>query len=446
MKGLKLLTIYPGYCLQSLSKGFSTSSVKLQRHYKLLIVGAGAGGCAVANKFTSKLGAEEVGVIEPNEVHHYQPLWTLVGGGIKHVADCSQLTSKVLPRKCEWIREAAAGFNPDKCIVTLSSGEEIKYEYLVVATGLQLRFDKIKGLPAGFAKDPTLCSNYDYAYVQKTWPAIKNFKGGNAFFTIPNSSIKCIGAAQKIMYLAEETWRTKGLQDKTSVNMWTALKVIFGVKKYANTLHKIIKKRNIKVKYRMNLIEVKTDTREAVFENLESPTQETTTVKYDFLHITPPMTTPDAVKDSCLADSNGYVDIDKGTLQHVRYPNIFGLGDCTNAPTSKTAAAAATQSGILQRNLTALMLGKPLKAIYDGYTSCPLITARGKCILAEFNYDALPLETFPFDQGKERRSMYIVKKDILPIVYWRMMVNGLWNGPKFWRKIMHLGFDGPEKE
>ncbi|CAF5132957.1 unnamed protein product, partial [Rotaria sp. Silwood1] len=122
---------------------------------------------------------------------------------------------------------------------------------------------------------------------------------------------------------------------------------------------------------------------------------------------------------STLVDANGYVDVHKETLQHKKFPNIFAIGDCTNLPTSKTAAAVAGFNGILVNNLSNLMFGTSDSVPkYDGYTSCPLLTGYDKCILAEFDFDGQPLETLPIDQGKERRISYILKKDIMPAMYW----------------------------
>ena len=139
----------------------------------------------------------------------------------------------------------------------------------------------------------------------------------------------------------------------------------------------------------------------------------------------PPQSAPDFVKQSPLAGSTGFVDVDKYTLQHTRYPNVFSLGDASNLPTSKTGAAVRVQAKILVENLVSLVSGDRLAARYDGYTSCPLVTGYGKLILAEFDYDLVPKETFPFDQGKERLSMYLLKRYGLPPLYWNGMLRGL---------------------
>ncbi|OWF51728.1 sulfide:quinone oxidoreductase, mitochondrial-like [Mizuhopecten yessoensis] len=423
--------------LKSRSRNFSTS-LSFQKNYKLVVVGGGAGGCAVAAKFVRKLGAGNVAVIEPSQTHYYQPMFTLVGGGIKTLSDTARPMKSVLPAKCDWIESKAVQFDPVNQKVTTASGEEVGYDYLVVAMGLQLNFNKIKGLPEAFDLDPQVVSNYWTKTVVNTYPAIQRFKGGNAIFTFPNTPIKCAGAPQKIMYLAEELFRKNNTRNDSEVLFNTALGVIFGVKKYAESLQKVIDSRNIKVNYKRNLVEVRASEREAVFENLDKP-GEMEVFKYDMLHVTPPMSTPDELRTSDIVNEAGFVSVNKDTLQHTSFPNIFAIGDCNSAPTSKTAAAVAAQSGVLERNLSAVMDGGKQSAKYDGYTSCPLVTSRGKCILAEFDYDAQPLETFPVNQGKERSSMYQMKAKIMPELYWKLMLNGYWNGPGVYRKMMRLG-------
>ncbi|CAK6436286.1 unnamed protein product [Pipistrellus nathusii] len=175
---------------------------------------------------------------------------------------------------------------------------------------------------------------------------------------------------------------------------------IFGVKKYADALMEIIQERNLTVNYKQNLTEVRADRQEAVFENVDNP-GETQVIPYEMLHVTPPMSAPDILKKSPLIDAAGWVNVDKETLQHKKYPNVFGIGDCTNLPTSKTAAAVAAQSGILDGTISLVMKNEKPTKEYDGYTSCPLVTSYNRVILAEFNYNLQPLETFPFDQSRE---------------------------------------------
>lgn len=413
------------------------TSCTAKNHYEVLVLGGGSGGITMATRMKRKVGAENVAIVEPSERHFYQPIWTLVGAGAKQLSSSGRPTASVIPSGVEWIQARVAELNPDKSSIRTDSGKEISYKYLIIALGIQLDYEKIKGLPEGFAH-PKIGSNYSFKTVEKTWKALQDFKEGNAIFTFPNTPVKCAGAPQKIMYLSEAYFRKTGKRSKANIIFNTSLGTIFGVKKYADALQEIIRERNLTVNYKQNLIEVRADKQEAVFENLDKP-GETQVFSYEMLHVTPPMSSPDVLKASPVADSAGWVDVDKETLQHKKYPNVFGIGDCTNLPTSKTAAAVAAQSGILDRTISQIMKNqKPMKK-YDGYTSCPLVTGYNRVILAEFDYRAQPLETFPFDQSKERLLMYLMKADMMPFLYWNIMLRGYWGGPAFLRKLFHLG-------
>ena len=204
---------------------------------------------------------------------------------------------------------------------------------------------------------------------------------------------------------------------------YCATPTIFSAPKYAAALtEQVVNPRHIEVHFRHDLVEIRSASREAVIGNLDSG--ETIVQPYDMLRVVPPMSAPDFVKQSPLANSAGWVDVSKETLQHVRYPNVFSIGDASSLPTSKTAAAVRAQSPILVANLLAVIRGQKPAAIYGGYTSCPLVTGYGKLMLAEFDYDLNPCETFPFDQGKERYSMYLLKRYALPVIYWDGLVKG----------------------
>ncbi|KAM3663363.1 sulfide:quinone oxidoreductase, mitochondrial isoform X1 [Ammospiza nelsoni] len=430
--GLWLLK--PG--MQQMSSLHTAARCAVRDYYEVLVLGGGAGGISMSARMKRRVGAENVAVVEPSKTHYYQPLWTLVGGGAKQLAASARPTESLIPSGVEWIKSQVTALNPDKNYVCLENDIKVSYKYLIIALGISLHYEKIKGLPEGF-KHPKIGSNYSVQTVEKTWRALQDFKEGNAIFTFPNTPVKCAGAPQKIMYLADAYLRKTGKRSKANIIFNTSLGVIFGVKKYADALLEIIKDKNIVVNYKRNLIEVRADKQEAVFEKLDIP-GETEIFQYEMLHVTPPMGPPAVLIDSPVSDASGWVDVDKETLQHKKYPNVFGIGDCTNLPTSKTAAAVAAQSGVLDKTISLVMKNKlPVKK-YDGYTSCPLVTAYNKVILAEFDYNGQPLETFPIDQSKERRTMYHMKADMMPLLYWNALLKGYWGGPAPVRKMMHL--------
>lgn len=421
---------------------FSSTAARNTESYRFVVAGGGAGGLAIASSLARKHGEGSVAVIEPSQVHYYQPMWTLVGGGEKSLQDSAKPTSKLMPKNANWIQAKVEQFDPKENTVYASNNVKVKYDYLIVAMGLQVNFNKIDGLPEAL-EDPTsgVASNFSPKYVTKTFDLIKSFKGGNAIFTMPTLPIKCPGAPQKIMYLAEDYFRKSGVRDQSTVMYNSALAVIFGVKKYAQSLWKVVERKGIQVNLHHNLLEVIPKEKKAIFmvTNPEDGTVQNKTFDYDMMHVSPPMGPLPVVKDSPIADVNGWVEVNKGTMQHTRYPNVFAIGDCSNVPTSKTAAAVAGQSGVLLDSLHCVIKGEKPVEQYDGYTSCPLITGYGKTILAEFDFNAAPLETFPIDQGKERTSMYYLKRDVMPEVYWSGLLKGVWQGPRVVRKVLHLG-------
>lgn len=393
------------------------------KHHSVLIIGGGAAGAGMAHRLIDQLQYRDVAVIEPSDMHYYQPMWTLVGAGIVDKESTRKRMSELLPREATWFRDRVVAVDPDNQVVETANGERIGYDWLIVAAGLKLDWEKIDGMSRELVGQYGICSNYSYETVNHTWEMIRNFQGGMALFTMPPMPIKCPGAPQKIAYLAEDYFRRKGIRDQCQVKFMTTTPGIFGVRKYAEALmNQVIKPRNIEVNFRHNLVAIRPEKHEAVFENLD--TGETVVERYDMIHVTPPQSAPDFILDSALANESGWVDVDQHTLQHHRYPNVFALGDCAGTPNSKTAAAVRSQAPVVTRNLAKAMRGEPLTARYDGYGSCPLVTGFGKTILAEFVYGGEVRETFPFDQGKERKSMYLLKRYVLPLVYWKGLVQG----------------------
>lgn len=395
----------------------------MKDHYQVLIVGGGSAGITVAAHLCNEPNAPEIAILEPSSKHYYQPIWTLVGGGVFDKSISERDEASVIPPGTTWIQEGVATFDPDNNQVTTTNGNTIGYDYLVVTVGLQLNWDAIPGLKESVGKPGTgVCSNYSYGTVSSTWDNIQNLKSGTAVFTHPATPIKCGGAPQKICYLAEDHFAKSGVRSNIDVVFCSADPKIFAVEKYAKTLDQVIARKKIDARFRTNLVALNPDAKEAEFENLD--TGEKTTIKYDMIHVTPPQGPPDFIKNSPLAAETGWVSVNPGTTQHTKYANVFSCGDCSNLPTSKTGAAIRKQAPTLAKNLMMAIHGMPLSAVYDGYTSCPLVTGYGSLVLAEFDYNKQPQESFPFDQSQERYSMYALKAYGLPQLYWHGMLRG----------------------
>lgn len=392
--------------------------------HDVVVIGGGTAGITVAARL-KRSGIHDIAIVEPSETHYYQPMWTLVGGGEASLAPTARPESSVIPKGTTWIKAAALGVDPEANTVQLSNGESVGYGWLVVASGIQLDWGKVPGLVDTLGRN-NVSSNYRYDLAPKTWEAIKATTSGTAVFTQPAGPIKCAGAPQKIAYLACDHWQRTGVLKNIDVHLILPTPGMFGVPEFAEGLVKVAARYGVNVHFESQMTSIDGDAHQLQITKI--PTGEVETMSFDMVHATPPQSAPDWIKASPLADPNspfGYMEVDKFTLQHTRFPNIFGLGDCTNTPNSKTAAAVRKQAPVVAANLVAARASQQAAKKYTGYASCPLITAKGKCIMAEFDYDLKRTPTFPMDMTKERWDMYMVKKHGLPVLYWNFMLKGV---------------------
>lgn len=402
--------------------------VPARERFRVVFIGGGTAGISVAARLRRR-GVRDMAIIEPSREHYYQPLWTLVGAGVARAEDSVRDEARLIPKGVRWIQDRAVEVDPVAREVRTAAGLRVGYDYLVVAPGIQLDWDKVRGLREAL-KTPYVSSNYDFSLAPKTWELIRNLQGGTALFTHPATPVKCAGAPQKIMYLAADHWRRTGKLEKTKVIFGSAGKAIFGVKPFADVLNGVVARYGIDTRFQHNLVEVRGEQREAVFEvTREGGGKEQVVIPYDLLHVTPPQSAPDFIQRSPLAHqegpSKGWVKADKYTLRHPDFPEVFALGDASDLPTSRTGAAIRKQAPVLVDNLLAVMEGREPQARYDGYASCPLTTGYGKLLLAEFDYDGKPTPSFPLiDTLQERHDMWLMKKYGLPRLYWGLMLRG----------------------
>ncbi len=394
----------------------------MKNHYQILVVGGGNAGISITSQLLRKDASLDIAIVDGAQKHYYQPAWTLVGGGEFDIQDTEREEASVITSGATWVQQMVSRFKPDENKITLADGTDLSYDYLIAAPGIQLNWADIKGLPETLGKNG-VCSNYSFKTAPYTWDCIQQTKKGKAIFTTPHTPIKCGGAPQKIMYLAADYFRKNKI--KTQVEFWSGGTRVFGVEKYELTLKKVIERYGINTQFFVKLDEVDGPNKKAKFVGIgEANKDKEYWVEFDMLHVTPPQSAPDFVKNSPLANAAGWLDVDKHTLQHTKYPNIFGAGDAASLPASRTGAAIRKQAPIVVDNLIAAMQGKLLTTKYHGYSSCPIITGYDKLVLAEFDYDNQPVETFPFDQSKERWSMYQMKKFLLPYLYWNQILTG----------------------
>jgi sulfide:quinone oxidoreductase len=394
----------------------------MKTHHHIVIVGGGNAGISIASQLLRKDSSLDIAIIDGAKKHYYQPAWTLVGGGEFNIQDTERDEASVIPTGATWIQQMVSGFKPEENKVILADGADLGYDYLIAAPGIQLNWNEVIGLKENLGKNG-VCSNYSFETAPYTWECIQNTKGGKSIFTNPNTPIKCGGAPQKIMYLAADYFKKNKVDSQ--IEFWSGGTRVFGVEKYENTLKEVIANYGIKTQFFVKLAEIDGPAKKAKFVGIgEANKDQEYWVEFDMIHVTPPQSAPDFIKSSPLANANGWIDVEKHTLQHTKYKNIFACGDAANLPVSRTGAAIRKQAPVVVSNLLAIMNGKSMTASYSGYSSCPIITGYDKLVLAEFDYDNKPMETFPFDQSKERWSMYQMKKYLLPYLYWNQILPG----------------------
>ncbi len=396
-------------------------------HYDILIVGAGAAGIAVASSLLARVKDLSIGIIDPAEVHYYQPGWTLVGAGIFNQRDTVKTMASLIPEGVDWVKAAVGAFEPEQNRITLEDSRPIYYERLIVAPGIKLNWHGVDGLVETLGHNG-VTSNYRYDLAPYTWSLVSKLREGRAVFTQPPMPIKCAGAPQKALYLSADHWRRSGALNKIDIAFYNAGEVLFGVKEYVPALMAYIERYGARLNFGHRLVKIDGDAKKAWFETAttDGGTQRVET-EFDMIHVCPPQCAPDFVRESPLADQAGWVDVDQNTLRHKRYSNIWGLGDAMNAPNAKTAAAARMQAPIVANNVLEDMSLVRGIAHYNGYGSCPLTVERGKIVLAEFGYGGKLLPSFPrwlINGEKPSRLAWILKEKVLPPVYWKAMLKG----------------------
>jgi sulfide:quinone oxidoreductase len=415
--------------VKRIANGGRTVADETALSHDIVIVGGGSAGIAVAASLLARRADLDIAIIEPADIHYYQPGWTLVGAGTFDPRLTRRDMASLIPDGVKWIKGAVAAFEPASNTVILEGCRVVNYKRLIVAPGIKLNWDAIEGLPQTLGRNG-VTSNYRYDLAPYTWELVQKFSAGKAIFTQPPMPIKCAGAPQKAMYLACDHWLETGRLGSIDVEFCNAGAVLFGVPDYVPALMEYVKRYGITLSFGHNLKAIDGPAKTAWFTRTDSDGRtETIEKRFDMIHVVPPQSAPDIIRVSPLANAAGWVDVDQYTLRHKTYGNIYSLGDVMSAPNAKTAAAARKQAPVVAENVLIDMglINEPRNAVYDGYGSCPLTVEKGKIVLAEFGYGGKRLPSFPkwlIDDLKPSRAAWFLKERILPPIYWRAMLRG----------------------
>jgi sulfide:quinone oxidoreductase len=408
-----------GGCFMRIKKTSTTS--KSIRRQRIVVLGGGSAGLSIAARLARKAGKlATVFLVEPKEIHRYQPGFTYVGFGRLNPKTVSRPMRELIPQGVKWIHDMAMGVDPIAQTVTLSH-ETIQYDKLVVATGINLLWGNIVGLNKALNEPHSgVISVCHFQTALMAWKKINQFAAGGKFISaMANTETKCPGVPQKVILLLHSILkkaRAKGNFTIFSPKMDCAIG-----EPYRNILEGKLAEIGTEINYGSTLIEIRHKEKIAIFLGANGERQEHS---YDLLHVVPPMAPPTCLKS--IADETGYVPVNPETLQHKQYPNIFSAGDCAGLPTRKTAAAVRQQIPVLTKNLIAQIKGTGIGAAYNGCTCCPIPIEDGKILMMEFGYSGvMPGRLNKMIGVKPSRLMYFIKEYIIPRMYWNIMLKGI---------------------
>ncbi len=410
-----------------IANGGKTPTDSSDVHYDIVIVGAGAGGIAVAASLKARQPDLDITLIDPADIHYYQPGWTLVGAGVFTAQETARTMGALIPEGVKWIKAAVVAFEPKTNAIILEGCRVVTYGRMIVSPGIKLDWGAVEGLQDTLGRNG-VTSNYRYDLAPYTWELVQGLNKGRAIFTQPPMPIKCAGAPQKAMYLSADAWFRRGVLKDIDIQFNNAGGVLFGVKDYVPALMEYVRKYDATLNFFHTLTAIDGPAKTATFKVSKPDTVATeVTMDFDMIHVCPPQTAPDFIRVSPLADAAGWVDVDQATLRHKSFENIWSLGDVMNAPNAKTAAAARMQAPVVAENIIADIKGKSAVSQYNGYGSCPLTVERGKIVLAEFAYGGVLAPSFPkilIDGTKPSRAAWFLKEKMLPPIYWKGMLKG----------------------
>jgi len=367
---------------------------------RIVIAGAGAAGLATASRLAAALDGAQITLIDARREHYYQPGFTLVGAGIKPAGYVTSTTAEYVPRGVELVQARVAEFDPAGNKVVTDAGQPFAYDFLVVATGLELEYGLIEGMEERLIGKNGVGSIYrGPAAALATWQAMSDFadRGGRGVFLRPATEMKCAGAPLKYTFITEDYLTRRGRRGKAEIVYNSNNKVLFSVPIVSEKVRMLFEERGIEVSYERVLKAIDPGRRIATFATPQGIEEQ----GYDFIHVIPPMRASHAIRNSPLPwqsgawAAEGWLEVDKGTLRHVRHPNVFGVGDVAGVPKGKTAASVKWQVPVAVDHLVAEIAGKTSAALYTGYTSCPLITRLGQAMLVEFDYRNNLTPSFP---------------------------------------------------
>lgn len=394
---------------------------------RIVVAGGGAAGLTVASRLARRLDGADIVMLEPRSEHFYQPGFTLIGAGLKPASYSILRTADYIAPGVRWAQEAVAEFDPVGNKVVTEKGTTLPYDYLVVATGLVLDYTAIEGMSRDLIGREGIASVYAGAReAALSWQALARFAetGGIGLFGRPATEMKCAGAPLKQTFLADDHLRRKDTRVKSEIIYNAHNPTLFSVPLVDAKVRELFARQEFKINFSHVLAKIDPARHVATYTTPQGPVE----LKWDFINIIPPMCAPQAVRNSPLPwqsgafAADGWIEVDKASLRHLRFANVFGVGDINGVPKGKTAASVKWQVPVAVDHLVGSITGKGGTEFYNGYTSCPLITRIGQAMLVEFDYDNNLTPSFPFIPPLEELWLaWVIKERALKPNYTAML-------------------------
>ncbi len=405
------------------SAAVATSDAKA----RVVIAGAGAAGLSIASRVARQMPNAIITIFDARRDHYFQPGWTLVGAGWWKSGQTVEPTQRYIPTGVRWIEQSIIEFNPDANEVTDASGARHSYDWLFIATGLSLNYEQIEGMSRDVIGVNGVASIYagpDAAAASAKVIDQYIQKGGVSLFGRPATEMKCAGAPLKMTFITEDKASRAGRRAACKIRYAAHNDGLFGVPVVDARVKEMFAQRDIDPMYNHVIHSIDVDAKKATYRTPNG----LVTLDYDMIHVIPPMSAPPAVRNSPLAwktgsqAAGGWVEVDQTTLRSPHYPNVFAVGDVAGVPKGKTAASVKFQVPVAVDHMVAAANGIESPKLYNGYTSCPMVTGLGKAMLIEFDYDNNLVPSFPFiDPLKELWVSWFIEEKALLGTYKAML-------------------------
>jgi sulfide:quinone oxidoreductase len=350
---------------------------------QLLVLGAGTAGTMVVNKLRPRLADDEwdITVVDKERTHHYQPGYLFMPFGTYRPDEVVKPKSRFIPDGVTYVDAEIDRVNADDDVVVLADGRELRYDYLVIATGTTPRPDQTPGMEDEGWRE-TVHEFYTHEGARALADTLRTWEGGRLVVHITEMPIKCPVAPLEFSFLADSFFKERGMRDRVEITYVTPLDGAFTKPIASKTLGGMLDERKIHLETDFMIERV--DPHAIVsFDEREIP--------FDLLVTVPVNMGADFIVRSGLGNELNYVPVDKHTFLSTSYDNLFAIGDAADLPTSKAGSVAHFAVDVFADNFVEYVAGGEMREAFDGHANCFIETGDGKPLLIDFNYDTEPL-------------------------------------------------------